>query len=56
MSTLHLTVTSSRYCMGMVDLDAAYNEATLRPGAANPAGPRLHASAARAKGGPETHT
>jgi homopolymeric O-antigen transport system ATP-binding protein len=70
MGALHLTVTSSRYCMGMVDLDAAFNEATLRPGVAepepsaagvragiaDPAHPRLRASAARAKGGPEVHT
>lgn len=70
MGALHLSITSSRYCMGMVDLGAAFKEATLRPGAAEPepsaaraggggglADPaRLRASAARAKGGPEVHT
>ncbi|MDQ3920192.1 MAG: Wzt carbohydrate-binding domain-containing protein [Acidobacteriota bacterium] len=72
MGALHLAVTSSRYCLGMVDLDAAFDEATLRPGAAEPepskaravgrsgaadsAGPRLRASSARAEDGPEVHT
>jgi len=72
MGALHLTVTSARYFMGMVDLDAAFNEATLPPGGAEPepstahaggraviAGPartRLHASPAKAEGGPEVLT
>jgi len=30
---LHLTVSSTRYCMGVVDLDASYVEKTLRRGA-----------------------
>jgi ABC-type polysaccharide/polyol phosphate transport system ATPase subunit len=69
MGALHLAVTTSRYFMGMVDLDAAFDEATLCPrdaepepsasagglaAVANPARPR--ASAARANGGPESHT
>jgi ABC-type polysaccharide/polyol phosphate transport system ATPase subunit len=57
-SAMHLAVTSARYCMGLVDLDGAFNEATLSPvsvaGIANPA--RLRASAARGEGGPEIHT
>lgn len=33
---LHLTVASRHYCMGVVDLDAVFNEETLREGDADP--------------------
>jgi hypothetical protein len=51
LGVLHLTVTSFRYCAGVVDLDAGFAESILRPGAdhaqnlapgaglANPSGP-----------------
>lgn len=50
MGALHLTVTSASYCIGLVDLNAAFREATLCLGVAGPV-----PSAARA-GGPEVHT
>jgi ABC-type polysaccharide/polyol phosphate transport system ATPase subunit len=69
---LHLTVASSRYCMGVVDLDASFAEETLRQGDAGPEpsttrargraglthnnGTRLAAAAAPTKGGPEVQT
>ena len=70
MGALHLTVTSPRYCLGVVDLDASFAEATLRPGAVGPTTPatrvraglanqgraRVAASTARAEDGPEVHT
>jgi len=70
MGALHLTVTSPRYCLGVVDLDASFAEATLRPGAvgsttpatrvraglANHGRARVAASTGRAEGGPEVHT
>ena len=71
-SAMHLTVSSARYCMGLVDLDGDFKEATLRPGVARPepstarAGGRagfanpsrtgLRASSAKAEGGPEVRT
>jgi hypothetical protein len=32
MGVLHLTINSHRYCMGVVDLNASFAEATLRRG------------------------
>lgn len=49
LGALHLTISSTRYCMGVVDLDASFAEKTLRRGAgeAAPAAP----SFAAARGG-----
>ena len=48
---LHLTVSSTRYCMGVVDLDAAFAERTLRRGEGEAVPLAARAGAAEARGG-----